>query len=63
MPFNVLPGGGDVVIIGQNILGEKFGIDVMAQFNASVLNVQMTQRWRIQLVLWATPTLSLCCGW
>ena len=26
MPFMVLPGGGDVVIIGQKTLGEKSGI-------------------------------------
>ena len=37
MPFIVLPGGGDVVIIGQKTLREKFGIDVMAQLKASVL--------------------------
>ena len=37
MPFIVLPGGGDVVIIGQTILREKFGIDVTAQLKASVL--------------------------
>ena len=37
MPFIVLPGGGDVVIIGQKTLREKLGIDVMTQFKASVL--------------------------
>ena len=37
MPFIVLPGGGDVVIIGQKMLREKLGIDVMAQPKASVL--------------------------
>ena len=37
MPFIVLPGGGDVVIIGQKTLREKLGIDVMAQLKASVL--------------------------
>ena len=37
MPFVVLPGGGDVVIIGQKTLREKLGIDVMAQFEAYVL--------------------------
>ena len=37
MPFIVLPGGGDVVIIGQKTLREKRGIDVMAQLKASVL--------------------------
>ena len=30
MLFIVLPGGGDVVIIGQMTLREKLGIDVMA---------------------------------
>ena len=37
MPFIVLPGGGDVVIIGQKTLREKLGIDVIAQLKASVL--------------------------
>ena len=37
MPFIVLRGGGDVVFIGEKILGEKLGIDVMAQLKASVL--------------------------
>ena len=37
MPFIVLPGGGDVVIIGQKTLREKLGIDIMAQLKASVL--------------------------
>ena len=37
MPFIVLPGGGDVFIIGQKTLREKLGIDVMAQLKASVL--------------------------
>ena len=36
IPFVVLPGGGDVVIIGQQTLREKLGIDVMAQLKASV---------------------------
>ena len=36
-PFIVLPEGGDVVIIGQQTLREKLGIDVMAQLKASVL--------------------------
>ena len=36
MPFIVLSGGGDVVIIGQKTLGEKLGIDVMAQLKASI---------------------------
>ena len=39
IPFIVLPGGGDVVIIGQKTLREKFGIDVMTQLKASVLKV------------------------
>ena len=38
MPFIVLPGGGDVVILGQKALREKLGIDVMTQLKASVLN-------------------------
>ena len=37
MPFIVLPGAGDVVIIEQKTLREKLGIDVMAQLKASVL--------------------------
>ena len=37
MPFIVLPVGGDVVIIGQKMLRDKFGIDAMAQLVASVL--------------------------
>ena len=37
MPFIVLPGGGDVVIIGQKTATDKRGIDVMAQLKASVL--------------------------
>ena len=37
MPFIVLPGRGDVVIIGQKTLREKLGIDVMAQLKTSVL--------------------------
>ena len=37
MPFIMLPGGGDVVIIGQKNLREKLGIDIMAQLKASVL--------------------------
>ena len=38
MPFIVLPGGGDVVIIGWKTLREKLRIDVMTQLKASVLN-------------------------
>ena len=37
MPFPVLPGGGDVVIMGQKTLRKKLGIDVMAQLKTSVL--------------------------
>ena len=37
MPFIVLPGGGDVVIIGQKTLREKLEINVMTQLKASVL--------------------------
>ena len=37
MPFIVLPGGGDVFIIGQKTLREKRGIDVMTQLKAWVL--------------------------
>ena len=40
MLFIVLPGGGDVVIIGQKTLREKLGIDVMAQLKASVPKAQ-----------------------
>ena len=37
IPFIVLPGGGDVVIIGQKTLREKLEINVMTQLKASVL--------------------------
>ena len=37
MPFIVLPGGGDVVIIGHKTLRETHGIDVMAQLKTSGL--------------------------
>ena len=43
MPFIVLSGGGDAVIIGQKTLREKLGIDVMAQLKASVLKAQGRQ--------------------
>ena len=43
MPFIVLPGRGDVVIIGQKTLREKLGVDVMAQLKASVLKAQGRQ--------------------
>ena len=38
-----VPGEGDVVIIGEKTLREKFGIDVMAQLKASVLKAQGRQ--------------------
>ena len=34
LPFIVLLRGGDVVIVGQKTLRDKFGIDVMAQLKA-----------------------------
>ena len=37
MPFIVPRGGGNAVIIGENTLREKLGIDVMAQAHVSVL--------------------------
>ena len=40
MLFIVLPGGGNVVIIGQKTLRDKLGIDAMAQLKASVLKAQ-----------------------
>ena len=40
MPFFLLPGVGNVVIIGQKTQREKLGIDVMAQLKASVLKAQ-----------------------
>ena len=43
MPFIVLPGGGDVVIIGQKTPGEKLDIDFMDQLKASVLKAQGRQ--------------------
>ena len=36
MPSTVVPGGGDVVIVGQKTFREKLGIDVMAQLKALV---------------------------
>ena len=39
MLFIVLPGGGDVVIIGQKTLREELRIDIMAQLRASMLKV------------------------
>ena len=42
-PFIVLPGEGDVVIIGQKTLREKIGIDVMAQLKTFVLKAQWRQ--------------------
>ena len=43
MPFIVLPGGGDMDTIGQKMLREKLGIDVMAQLKAFVLKAQGRQ--------------------
>ena len=43
MPFIVLPGRSDVVIIGQKTLREKLGIDVMTQLKASVLKAHGCQ--------------------
>ena len=43
MPFMVLPGGGDLVIIGQKTLKERLGIDVMAQLKASALKAHGCQ--------------------
>ena len=43
MPFIVLPGRGDVVIIGQKTLRETSGTDVMAQLKASVPKAQGCQ--------------------
>ena len=43
MLFIVLPGGDDVVIIGQKTLRETLGIDVMAQLEASALKAQERQ--------------------
>ena len=37
MPFIVLPGGANVVIMGQTTLRKKLGIHVMVQLKASVL--------------------------
>ena len=54
MPFIVLRGGSDVVMIGQNTLREKLGIDVMAQLKASVLKPHGREDgriWRVQLVI------------
>ena len=63
MPFIVLPEGSHVVIIRQKTLRGKRGIDVMAQLKISVLKAHgMAMRWRLQLLLWASPTLAPCCG-
>ena len=43
MPFIVLPGGGDAVIIGQKTLQAKLGIDVMAQLKESILKARARQ--------------------
>ena len=43
MPFIVIPGGGDVVIIGQKTVREKLGIDAMAQLKSSVLKAHERQ--------------------
>ena len=43
MPFIVLHGGGDVVIIGKKTLREKLGIDVMAQLKALILKAHGRQ--------------------
>ena len=43
MPFAVLPGGGNVAIIGLKMLREKLGIDVMAQLKESVLKAHGCQ--------------------
>ena len=45
MPFIVLPGGGDVVIVGQKTLREKLGIDVMVPLKASVLKDTRGRGW------------------
>ena len=55
-----------MVIIGQKTLREKFGVDVMAQLKASVLKAHAREdgpEMELQLVLWESPTLGLCCGW
>ena len=65
MPFIVLPGKGDVVIIGQRTLREKLGIDVLAQLKAFVLKAHGCQEdagIEFTALLWAGPTLVLCCG-
>ena len=43
MSFIVLPGRGEVIVIGQNTLKKKLGIDVMAQLKASALKAQGRQ--------------------
>ena len=43
MPFIVLPGGGDVVIVGQKTMRVNLGIDVMAQLKTYVLKAQGRQ--------------------
>ena len=61
MPYIVLPGGGDVVIIRQKALREKRGIDIMAQLKAPVLKTHGRQD-GLQLMPWANSTLGLCGG-
>ena len=43
MLFIVLPGGGNVVIIGEKTFREKLGIDVMAPLKTAVLKAQGRQ--------------------
>ena len=63
MPYIGLPGGGDAVIT-ENTLTKRIGMDVLAQFEAFVLKVrgrQWTLAWIILIVLWASPTMVMCC--
>ena len=63
MPFIVVPGRGDVVIIGQKTLKEKLGIDVMAQLKASVLNAQGRQDGaEIELTAFCGRAQRWCCA-
>lgn len=41
--FIVLPGGGEMVIIGQKAVREELGIDVMAQIKSSALKAHGCQ--------------------
>ena len=63
MPFIVLPGGGDVVVIGQKTLREKLDIDVMAQLKIYVLKAHGRQHGAgVKLTACWGRTQRWCCA-